>query len=71
MGQRKQKRRTQKKRCLKKQKWEVFGRRINGTMSAMNGMLSIEGCEMEKEDNCQKDRIWMNDEIRASIDGRK
>ena len=30
MGQRKKKKKAQKKRCLNKQKWEVFGRRMNG-----------------------------------------
>ena len=43
MGQRKKKKRAQKKRCLNKQKWEVLGTRMNGTefenMSAMNSMM--------------------------------
>ena len=30
MGQRKKKKKAQKKRCLNKQKWEVYGRRMNG-----------------------------------------
>ena len=46
MGQRKKKRKTQKKRCLNKQKWEVFGRRMNGkefeNMSEMNSMMAKE-----------------------------
>ena len=42
MGQRMRKKGSQKKRCLNKQKWEVFGRRMNGkefeNMSKMNSM---------------------------------
>ena len=53
MGQRKKKQKAQKKRCLNKQKWEVFGRRMNGkefeNMSEIHIMMSKEGCEMEKE----------------------
>ena len=53
MGQRKKKKKAQKKRCLNKQKWEVFGRRMNGkefeNMSEMNSMMAKEGCEMEEE----------------------
>ena len=49
-GQRKKKRKTQKKRCLNKQKCEVFGRRMNGkefeNMSEMNSMMTKEGCEI-------------------------
>ena len=45
----------QKKRCLNKQKWEVFGRQMNWkefeNMSEMNSMMAKEGCEMEKEVN--------------------
>ena len=44
MEQRKKKRRAQKKRCLNKQKWKVFGRRMNGkefeNMSEINSMLA-------------------------------
>ena len=54
MGQRKKKK-AQKKRCLNKQKCEVFGRRMNGkefeNMSEMNSMMAKEGCEMEKEED--------------------
>ena len=75
MGQRKKKKKAQKKRCLNKQKWEVFGRRMNGkefeNMSEMNSMMAKEGCEMEKEENWQEDRRWMTDDVRASINGRK
>ena len=75
MGQRKKKKKAQKKRCLNKQKWEVFGRRMNGkefeNMSEMISMMSKEGCEMEKEENWQEDRRWMTDDVRASINGRK
>ena len=43
MGQRKKKKRAQKKSCLNKQKWEVFGKRMNGkefeNMSEMNIMM--------------------------------
>ena len=53
MKQCKKKRKAQKKRCLNKQKWEVFGRWMNGkefeNMSEMNSMMA-KGCEME-EDN--------------------
>ena len=53
IGQRNKKKRAQKKRCLDKQKWKVFGRRMNGkefeNMSEMNSMMAKEGCEMEKE----------------------
>ena len=49
MGQWKKK--AQKKRCLNKQKWEVFGRQMNGkefeNMSEMHIMMAIEGCEMD------------------------
>ena len=66
---------AQKKRCLNKQKWEVFGRRMNGkefeNMSEMNSSMAKEGCEMEKEENWQEDRRWMTDDVRASINGRK
>ena len=75
MGQRKKKKKAQKKRCLNKQKWEVFGRWMNGkefeNMSEMNSMMAKEGCEMEKEENWQEDRRWMTDDVRASINGRK
>ena len=44
MGQRKKKKKAQKKRCLNKQKWKVFGRRMNGkeleNMSEMNSMMA-------------------------------
>ena len=57
MGQRKKKKKAQKKRCLNKQKWEVFGRRMNGkefeNMSEMHSMMAKEGCEIEKEKNWQ------------------
>ena len=53
MGERKKKKRAQKKRCLNKHKWEVFGRRMNGkeleNMSEMHSMMAKEGCEMEKK----------------------
>ena len=53
----------------------MFGRRMNGkefeNMSEMNSMMAKECCEMEKEKNCQKDRRWMTDDVRASINGRK
>ena len=75
MGQRKKKRKAQKKRCLNKQKWEVFGRRMNGNesenMSEMNSMMAKDGCEMEKDENWQEDRRWMTDDVRASIKERK
>ena len=62
MGQRKK-----KKRCLNKQKWEVFGRWMNGkefeNMSEMNSMMAKEGCEMEKEENWIEDRRWMTDDV--------
>ena len=52
-----------KKRCLNKQKWEVFGRWMNGkefeNMSEINSMMSKEGCEMEKGKNWQEDRRMM------------
>ena len=74
MGQRKKKKNAHKKRCLNKQKWEVFGRRMNGkefeNMSEMNSMMAKEGCEIEKEDNWQEDGRWMIDDIRASINGK-
>ena len=45
MGQRMKKKTAQKKMCLNKQKWEVFGRRMNGkefdNMSEMNSMMKI------------------------------
>ena len=54
MGQGKKQKNAQKKRCPNKQKWEVFGRRMNGkgfeNMSEMNIMMAKEGCEMEKEE---------------------
>ena len=57
MGQRKKNKKAQKKRCLNKQKWEVFDRRMNGNefdnMSEINSMMAKEGCEMEKEGNWQ------------------
>ena len=40
-------------------------------MSEMNSMMVKEGCEMEKEDNWQKDGIWITDDIRVNIDGIK
>ena len=40
-------------------------------MSEMNSMMAEEGCEMEKEENCQENRRWMTDDVRASINGRK
>ena len=74
MGQRKKKK-SQKKRCLNKQKWMVFGRRRNGkefeNMSEMYNMMAKEGCEMEKDENWQEDRRWMTEDVRASINGRK
>ena len=75
MGQRKKKRKAQKKRCLNKQKWGVFGRRMKGkefeNMSEMNGMMAKEGCEIEKDENWQEDRRWTTDDVRASIKGIK
>ena len=75
IGQRKKKKNAQTRRCLNKQKWEVFGRRMNGkefeNMSEMNNMMAKEGCEMEKEENWQAYRRWMTDYVRASINGRK
>ena len=72
MRQRKNKK-AQKKRCLNKQKWEMFGRRMNGkefeNMSEMNSMMAKEGCEMAKAKNWQEDRRWMTYDVRASIDG--
>ena len=74
MGQRKKNKKAQKKRCLNKQKWEVFGRRMNGkefeNMSEMYSMMVKEWCEMEKEENWQEDRRWMTYDVRASINGR-
>ena len=73
MGQRKKNKKAQKKRCPKKKKWEVFGRRMNGkefeNMSEMNSMMAKEGCEMVEE-NWQEDRRWMTNDVRASINGR-
>ena len=48
---RQRKKRAQNTSCLNKQKWEVFGRRMNGkvNMSEMNSMMGKEGCEMEKD----------------------
>ena len=47
MGQRKKKKKAQNKRCLNKQKLEVFGRRMNGkefqNMSEMHSMMAKEG----------------------------
>ena len=75
MGQRKKKKKAQKKRCLNKQKWEVFGRRMNGkvfeNVSEINIMMAKEGCKMEKGENWQEDRRWMTDDVRASINGKK
>ena len=75
MGQQNKKKKAQKKRCLNKQKWEVFGRRMNGkeleNMSEMNSMMVKEGCEMEREEHWQEDRRWMTGDVRASINGRK
>ena len=73
-GQRKKKRKAQKKRCMNKQKWEVFGRRMNGkefeNMSEMNSMMAKEGCEMENEENWQEDKRWMTDDVREIINGK-
>ena len=75
MGQCKKKRKVQKKRCLHKQNWEMFGRRMNGkefeNMSEINSTMAKEGCEMEEQDNWQEDRRWMGDDVRESIGGRK
>ena len=75
MGQRKKKKKARNKRCLNKQKWEVFGRRMNGkefeNMSEINSMLATEGCEMEKKENWQEDRRWVTDDVRASINEKK
>ena len=69
MGQRKKMRKAQKKRCLSKEKWEVFGKRMNGkefkNMYEMNSMMAKEGCEMEREDNWQEDRT--TDDIKATL----
>ena len=55
LGQQKKKKKALKKRCLNKQKWEVFGRRMNwkefDNMSEVNSMMAKEGCKMEKEEN--------------------
>ena len=44
IGQRMKKKKVQKKRCLNKQKWEVFDRRMNGkefeNISEMNSMMA-------------------------------
>ena len=73
MGQRKNKKKAQKKGGLNKQKWEVFCRRMNGkefeNMYEMNSMMTKEGCEMEKSENWQEDRRWMTDDVRARIIG--
>ena len=57
LGQRKIKEKAQNKRCLNKQKWEVFGRWMNGkefeNISEMHSMMAKEGCEREKEENWQ------------------
>ena len=75
MGQRKKKKKAQMKRCLNKQKVEVFGRRMNGkefdNRSEMNSVMAKERSEMEKEENWQEDRRWMTDDVRASINGRE
>ena len=59
-----------KKMCLNKQKWEDFGRRMNGKefdiMSEMNSMMAKEGCDRDGE-NWQKDRGWVTDDVRASM----
>ena len=58
-GTTEEKEKAQKKRCLNKLKWEVFGRRMNGkefeNMSEMHSIMAKEGCEMEKEENWQED----------------
>ena len=58
-----------------KLKWHEFGNRMNGketeNMSEMNSVIAKEGCEMEEQDNWQKNRGWMTDDVRASIDGIK
>ena len=63
MGQQKKNKKAQQKRCLNKQKWEVFGRRMNRkefeNMSEMHSMMAKEGCEIEKEENWQEDRRLM------------
>ena len=47
MEQRKKKKKAPNKCCLIKQKWEVFGRRMNGkefeNMSEMHNMMAKEG----------------------------
>ena len=41
-------------------------------MYEMNSMMAKEGCEMEKEkENWQEYRIWMTDDVRASINRRR
>ena len=73
MGQCKKKRKIQKKRCLNKPKWEVFGRQMNGkdfqNMYEINSIMAKEGCEMEKEDNWQDDRRLMM--LGKSLIGKK
>ena len=70
-----QRKKKTQKRCLNKQKWEVFGRRMNGkefeNMSKMDSMMAKEGCELEKEENWQEDRRWITDDFKASFNGRK
>ena len=50
--------------------WETENGNEFENMSEMNNMMAKEGCEMEEE-NWQKDRRWMTDDVRASINGRK
>ena len=52
MGQCKKK--AQKKRCLNKQKWEVFGSRMNGNMSEMSSMMAKEGVRWKNRKSGKK-----------------
>ena len=60
MGQWKKKKKAQKKRCLNKQKWVVFGRLMNGNefenMPEGNSMVAKKGCATEKEENWREYR---------------
>ena len=40
-------------------------------MSEMNSIMAKEGYEIEKEEHWQEDRRWMNDDVRASINGKQ
>ena len=40
-------------------------------LSEINIVMTREGGNLGEQDNSQEDRGWMNDDVRASIDGRK